>query len=205
MFTGIIQDQASVIAIHDKKHFRTITMKYSEKLLHQLTTGASVAHDGCCLTVTKIDGDQVSFDVIKETLRVTTLGELKKGSTVNVEKATRLGDEIGGHLMSGHITCTACIDDIAVSENHRQIWFRITPPEIMKYIFYKGFIGVDGISLTVGEIRENRFCNYLIPETIIRTTLVLKTSGDKVNIEIDPQTQAVVDTVTRILAMKQGG
>ncbi|ACQ67364.1 MULTISPECIES: riboflavin synthase [Candidatus Hamiltonella] len=199
MFTGIIQDKATVVDIQEGQNFRTITLTYSEKLLYQLKPGASVAHDGCCLTVTKIDGDQVSFDLMQETLRVTTLNQLKIGSNVNVEKAARLGDEIGGHLMSGHIICTACIDEICVAENNRQIWFRITDPEIMKYIFYKGFIGVDGISLTVGEMQKNRFCNYLIPETLARTTLGLKKSGDRVNIEIDPQTQAVVDTLTKTL------
>lgn len=202
MFTGIVQGTASLVSIEEKSNFRTHIIELPSALLPGLETGASVAHNGCCLTVTEIDGNRVSFDLIKETLRITNLGELEVGSCVNVERAAKFNDEIGGHLMSGHIATTAEIAKILTSENNRQIWFKIQDQSLMKYILHKGFIGIDGISLTVGEVTATRFCVHLIPETLERTTLGKKKLGHRVNIEIDPQTQAIVDTVERVLASR---
>jgi len=203
MFTGIVQGTAKVVSIDEKPNFRTHIVEMPEHLLDGIETGASIAHNGCCLTVTEINGDRISFDLMKETLRITNLGELKEGDVVNVERAARFNDEIGGHLMSGHIMTTAEVAKILASENNRQIWFKVQDSSLMKYILYKGFIGIDGISLTVGEVTPTRFCVHLIPETLQRTTLGKKKLGEKVNIEIDPQTQAVVDTVERVLAAKE--
>lgn len=139
---------------------------------------------------------------MKETLRLTNLGDINVGDKVNLERAAKFSDEIGGHLMSGHIICTAEIAKIYTSENNRQIWFRMPSEDLMKYVLHKGFIGIDGISLTIGEVVGNRFCVHLIPETLSRTTLGKKRLGHRVNIEIDPQTQAVVDTVERVLAQR---
>ncbi|AMO82596.1 riboflavin synthase [Obesumbacterium proteus] len=202
MFTGIVQGTAPVVSIDEKSNFRTHIVKFPQELLPDLELGASVAHNGCCLTVTKVEGDLVSFDLMKETLRITNLGDVTVGSVVNLERAAKFNDEIGGHLMSGHIICTAEIVKILTSENNRQIWFKMPNPELMKYVLHKGFIGIDGISLTIGEVTKSRFCVHLIPETLQRTTLGVKRLGDKVNIEIDPQTQAVVDTVERVLASR---
>ncbi|MDU7480706.1 MAG: riboflavin synthase subunit alpha [Hafnia alvei] len=202
MFTGIVQGTAPVVSIDEKSNFRTHVVKFPQELLPDLELGASVAHNGCCLTVTKVEGDMVSFDLMKETLRITNLGDVTVGSVVNLERAAKFSDEIGGHLMSGHIICTAEIVKILTSENNRQIWFKMPNPELMKYVLHKGFIGIDGISLTIGEVTKSRFCVHLIPETLQRTTLGVKRLGDKVNIEIDPQTQAVVDTVERVLASR---
>ncbi|WP_312924650.1 riboflavin synthase subunit alpha [Atlantibacter hermannii] len=203
MFTGIVQGVAKIIAIDEKPNFRTHVVALPPELLPGLETGASVAHNGCCLTVTHIDGDKVSFDLMKETLRITNLGELVPGDLVNIERAAKFSDEIGGHLMSGHIMTTAEVSKILTSENNRQIWFKPQDPTLLKYILHKGFIGIDGISLTVGEVTATRFCVYLIPETLQRTTLGNKKLGQRVNIEIDPQTQAVVDTVERVLASRE--
>lgn len=202
MFTGIVQGTAPVVSIDEKSNFRTHIVKFPQELLPDLELGASVAHNGCCLTVTKVEGDLVSFDLMKETLRITNLGDVTIGSVVNLERAAKFNDEIGGHLMSGHIICTAEIVKILTSENNRQIWFKMPNSELMKYVLHKGFIGIDGISLTIGEVTKSRFCVHLIPETLQRTTLGVKRLGDKVNIEIDPQTQAVVDTVERVLASR---
>ena len=202
MFTGIVQGTAPVVSIDEKSNFRTHVVKFPQELLPDLELGASVAHNGCCLTVTKVEGDLVSFDLMKETLRITNLGDVAVGSVVNLERAAKFNDEIGGHLMSGHIICTAEIVKILTSENNRQIWFKMPNPELMKYVLHKGFIGIDGISLTIGEVTKSRFCVHLIPETLQRTTLGVKRLGDKVHIEIDPQTQAVVDTVERVLASR---
>ncbi|MDX7988196.1 riboflavin synthase subunit alpha [Xenorhabdus sp. 12] len=203
MFTGIVQGKAPIVAIEEKTHFRIHTVKFPAELLPGIETGASVSHNGCCLTVTKIDGDLVSFDLMKETLRLTNLGELKVGDIVNLERAAKFGDEIGGHLMSGHIITTAEIAKIFTSENNHEIWFRVHDKQLMKYILHKGFIGIDGISLTIGDVVNNRFCVHLIPETLERTTLGKKRLGAKINIEIDPQTQAVVDTVERVMAQQE--
>ncbi|KLN97272.1 riboflavin synthase [Moellerella wisconsensis] len=203
MFTGIVQGKAPIIDIIEKPNFRTHVIKLPPELLPGLETGASVAHNGCCLTVSKIDGDNISFDLIKETLRLTNLGQLKIGSLVNIERAAKYGDEIGGHVVSGHIVTTAEIVKIFTSENNHQIWFSVHDKTVMKYILHKGFIAIDGISLTVGEVVNNRFCVHLIPETLERTTLGAKRLGDTVNIEIDPQTQAIVETVERVLAQQQ--
>jgi len=203
MFTGIVQGVAKIIAIDEKPNFRTHVVALPPELLPGLETGASVAHNGCCLTVTHIDGDKVRFDLMKETLRITNLGELVPGDLVNIERAAKFSDEIGGHLMSGHIMTTAEVSKILTSENNRQIWFKPQDPTLLKYILHKGFIGIDGISLTVGEVTATRFCVHLIPETLQRTTLGNKKLGQRVNIEIDPQTQAVVDTVERVLASRE--
>jgi riboflavin synthase len=192
MFTGIVQGTAKVVSIDEKPNFRTHVVELPEYMLEGIETGASIAHNGCCLTVTEINGNQISFDLMKETLRI-----------INVERAAKFSDEIGGHLMSGHIMTTAEVAKIVTSENNRQIWFKMQDPSLMKYILYKGFIGIDGISLTVGEVTPTRFCVHLIPETLQRTTLGAKKLGHRVNIEIDPQTQAVVDTVERVLAAKE--
>ncbi|MGD9424610.1 riboflavin synthase subunit alpha [Pantoea sp. NSTU24] len=202
MFTGIVQGTAEIVSIEEKELFRTHTVRLPGELLPGLALGASVAHNGCCLTVTAIKGDLVSFDLIKETLRVTNLGDLRQGDVVNIERAAKFGDEIGGHLMSGHIMTTAEICKIIQSEHNREVWFKIQDPLQMKYILHKGFVGIDGISLTVGDVTKTKFCVYLIPETLERTTLGTKTFGQRVNIEIDPHTQAIVDTVERVLAQR---
>lgn len=203
MFTGIVQGTAALVSIEEKPNLRTHTIEMPEAMLPGLETGASVAHNGCCLTVTEIYGNRVSFDLMKETLRITNLSELTVGDSVNVERAAKFSDEIGGHLMSGHIMTTAEVVKILTSENNRQIWFKMHDKALMKYILHKGFIGIDGISLTVGEVTASRFCVHLIPETLQRTTLGSKKLGNRTNIEIDPQTQAIVETVERFLASRE--
>lgn len=202
MFTGIVQGTAEVVAIVEKTEFRTHTVRLPQESLDGLKPGASVAHNGCCLTVVRVEGDRVSFDLMRETLRVTNLGELQVGDRVNFERAARFGDEIGGHQMSGHIHATAEVTRVLESENNHQVWFRI-PQALAKYIFVKGYIGIDGISLTIGEVVGEEFNVNLIPETLARTNMGWRRAGDRVNIEIDPQTQAIVDTVERVLAERE--
>jgi riboflavin synthase len=202
MFTGIVQGTAEVVEINEKENFRTHVVCLPEALLPGLEPGASVAHNGCCLTVTMVDGDRVAFDLMQETLKVTNLGELKTGDRVNVERAARFGDEIGGHAMSGHILCTAEVTRVIESENNRQVWFRI-PQQWTKYVFTKGYIGIDGISLTIGDVEGDQFNVNLIPETLQRTNIGTRAQGDRINIEIDPQTQAIVDTVERVMGERQ--
>ncbi|MGE8355516.1 MAG: riboflavin synthase subunit alpha [Microvirgula sp.] len=201
MFTGIVQGVAEIVRIERRAAFQTRVVRLPAALLPGLAIGASVAHNGCCLTVTAIDGDLVSFDLMQETLRVTNLGDLDQGDRVNVERAARFGDEIGGHAMSGHVMCTAEVAEVIDTPDNRTIWFRL-PATWMRFILNKGYVGVDGCSLTVGEVREDGFCVHLIPETLTRTNLGWRQVGERINIEVDPQTQAIVETVERVLAQR---
>lgn len=202
MFTGIVLGRAEIVEIIEQPLFRTHKIRLPAVWRHELGIGASVAHNGCCLTVTAIEEDIVSFDLIKETLRVTNLGELQVGDSVNIERAARFSDEIGGHLMSGHIKCQAEIVTIIQTEFNRELWFQVDNADEMKYILHKGFIGIDGCSLTIGEVVSNRFSVHLIPETLERTLFSQRKIGDSVNLEIDPQTQAIVDTVERMMVQR---
>ncbi|MBD3895149.1 riboflavin synthase subunit alpha [Halomonas sp. ML-15] len=208
MFTGIVQGMATVTRVIEKTAFRTHVLELDAALRDGLALGASVAHNGVCLTVTAIEGDQVSFDLMRETLRLTNLGAVKEGDRVNIERAARFGDEIGGHAMSGHVSSMAELVELDEAPNNRRLWFELDA-EFGRFIFDKGYIGVDGISLTIGGVATGtagrvRFCVNLIPETLARTTLAERRPGDRVNIEIDPQTQAIVETVERVMASRQG-
>ena len=201
MFTGIVQGTATVIAIDKKEQFQTHTVELLPPLNENIEIGASVAHNGCCLTVTAIEGNSVSFDLMQATLRLTNLGHVGVGDKVNIERAARYGDEIGGHTMSGHITTTAPIVEVVATANNKTLWFEL-PQEYMKYVLAKGFIGLDGCSLTIGEVEQQRFSVHLIPETLERTLFGSRQVGDQINVEIDPQTQAIVDTVERVMAQR---
>ncbi|MGM0521092.1 MAG: riboflavin synthase subunit alpha [Pseudomonadota bacterium] len=207
MFTGIVQGTAVVVAVRELDAFRTHVVEMPAHMQEGLEIGASVAHNGVCLTVTAIDGDNVSFDLMRETLRLTNLGAIAPGQCVNIERAARFGDEIGGHAMSGHVICKARLVEIEEAPNNRRLWFAL-PKKVSRFVFEKGYIGVDGISLTVADVRPAdesdavEFSVNLIPETLMRTVLNERTLGDEVNIEIDPQTQVIVETVERVLASR---
>ena len=199
MFTGIVQGIGIITAIDaSSPDFRTHTVQLPPHLINHLHIGASIAHNGCCLTITAIHGNQVRFDLMRETLSKTNLGNLQIGDKVNLERAARFGDEIGGHIMSGHIIATTPISRIERTSHNRTIWFTL-PHHLKPYILTKGFIGLDGCSLTIGEVNDKEFNVHLIPETLERTLFGTRQVGDIINIEIDPQTQAIVDTVHRIL------
>lgn len=205
MFTGIVQGKVEVVEVRELDKFRTHVVNMPDALREGLTIGASVAHNGVCLTVTDMSGDRVSFDLMRETLRLTNLGAVEVGQCVNIERAARFGDEIGGHAMSGHVICMAEVVAIDEAPNNRRLWFAL-PAAMGRFVFEKGYIGVDGISLTIGDVRPSgegegiEFSVNLIPETLNRTTLGERLPGDQVNIEIDPQTQVIVETVERVLA-----
>ncbi|MGD8116800.1 riboflavin synthase subunit alpha [Vibrio sp. TRT 29B02] len=201
MFTGIVQGMAKVVAIEKKEKFQTHTVEFTGSMNQGLEIGASVAHNGCCLTVTKVNGELVDFDLMQATLALTNLGELAVGDRVNIERAAKFGDEIGGHSMSGHISLMGEVVDVIDTPNNRTLWFEI-PQEMIKYVLAKGYIGLDGCSLTIGEVEGARFSVHLIPETLHRTLFGSRKIGDKINVEFDPQTQAIVDTVERVLASK---
>ncbi len=197
MFTGIVQGKAVLLESIKKEGLFTYTLAFPEDQ-SSTQVGASVALNGTCLTVVEINREKLTFDLMAETLRLTNLGMLATNSPVNFEHAARIGDEIGGHLMSGHIHCTAELAGIYQKENNLALEFEV-PGIWNKYIFDKGFIGVNGASLTVGAVSGNRFTVNLIPETLRVTTFSDLSLGDKVNIEIDSQTQTTVDTIERVL------
>lgn len=197
MFTGIVQGIATIDEITSLPGLSTLAVRFPEEKVEGVSIGASVAINGTCLTVTRQEGNTLFFDAMQETLRLTTLGELEAGATVNFERAARIGDEIGGHLLSGHVHTTATIVEIERPENNVTIWFDV-PEAWMRYIFPKGYIAINGASLTIGEVRDNRFNVHLIPETLRATTFGTAQTGDRVNIEIDSQTQTIVDTLARL-------
>ena len=203
MFTGIVQGTGKIVHIHQPSaDFRSHTVALPEHMAHNLQIGASIAHNGCCLTITQINGNQATFDLMAETLAKSNLGSLKTGDSVNLERAARFGDEIGGHPMSGHIIATTPISRIEHSAHNRTLYFRL-PPQLAAYILPKGFIGLDGCSLTIGDVTAHEFNVHLIPETLQRTLFGSRQAGDSINIEIDAQTQAIVDTVERVLAQRK--
>ncbi|MCL1112824.1 riboflavin synthase subunit alpha [Shewanella basaltis] len=202
MFTGIVQATCEVVSIQQAAGLKTFEVAMTPELTKGLVTGASVANNGVCLTVTKILNDKVFFDVMEETLTLTNLGQTQVGDNVNIERSLTFGTEIGGHILSGHIHTQAQIKSISNTAEHYNIEIAIAP-KWMNYIFYKGFIGINGCSLTVGQVSDTGFMLHLIPETLKLTNLSQFSVGDNVNIEIDSQTQVIVDTVERILAKKQ--
>lgn len=164
-----------------------------------LSIGASVAVNGTCLTVVNISEQGVQFDLIQETLSLTNLDSLKEADLVNIERAAKVGDEIGGHLVSGHIHCTARLLERKATENNLSLHLGLAA-NWLDYVVYKGFICVDGASLTVGEKTEQGFWLHLIPETLRVTTLGDKALGDLFNIEIDSTTQTAIDTIKGLAA-----
>ncbi|ARC54959.1 hypothetical protein AOQ88_01735 [Candidatus Riesia sp. GBBU] len=201
MFTGIVDGIGKVLKIKNMNSFRELTVEFPKKLTKDLECGYSVSCNGCCLSVTKIDNQKVSFEVIRETLKLTNLKELKQGEFLNLERSMKSSSEIGGHIMSGHISTIAKMKKTKI-KNDNSICFLLQNNVYMKYIFYKGFIGIDGISLTVGKIYENCFFVYLIPETIRRTTIMKKNTNSSFNIEIDFYTKSLVDTVEKFIKEK---
>ncbi|MEZ9237324.1 riboflavin synthase subunit alpha [Shewanella sp. 10N.286.52.A9] len=201
MFTGIVQATCEVVSIIEQSGLKTFEVNIPEELQQGLETGASVANNGVCLTVTKLENNSVYFDVMEETLQVTNLNFVEPGNKVNIERSLTFGKEIGGHILSGHVHTMAEVTEISQTDKHYNITLAV-PAQWMDYIFYKGFIGVNGCSLTVGELSDNNFKLHLIPETLKLTNLSDITIGDRINIEIDSQTQVIVDTVERILAKK---
>ena len=200
MFTGIVAAHCEVVSIDRKPGLHTIAVRLPIELCPGIEQGASIAIDGVCLTVTRLEADIALFDVMQETIRVTTLADLEPGMRVNVERSMRGGAEVGGHLVSGHVDGLATIVRLERPENNWTIVFSV-PPGWMKYIFPKGFIALNGVSLTVGFVDRAaaQFAVYLIPETLKRTTFGLKGVGDRVNFEVERQTQAIVDTMNMFL------
>jgi len=176
-----------------------LTLRFPTHSLANIAIGASVAIEGCCLTVVEHSGDHVRFDLIQETLNQTMLGDLTVGKKVNFERSARFGDEVGGHIVSGHIHGTAQIIDIQKPVNNWIVTLK-AQPQWLPYIFHKGFIALGGTSLTVVEPQPaiGTFQVHLIPETLALTTWSERKVGDRLNMEIDQTTFTIVETVKKI-------
>jgi riboflavin synthase len=206
MFTGIVQGVAHVSALTDRPGLRSFRLRFPSGFADDLAIGASVSCDGVCLTVTARHGhDEADFDVMQQSLALTTLGTLTAGGSVNVERAARDGAEIGGHPLSGHVDVTGTLAAIRQPENNHVLRI-VLPPPWMRYVFAKGYIAVNGASLTVAEAdrREGWFEVWLIPETLRMTTFGGKQVGDRLNIEIERSTQVFVDTIRDALDERLG-
>lgn len=200
MFTGIVSGTFPVVSLTRKPGLSTLVVELDAKHVEGLQIGASVSLDGVCMTVTAVNGHRASFDAAAETLSRTTLGLLREGSRINVERSAKSGAEIGGHPTSGHVDGMAEIVGIERPENNCVITFQI-PREYTRYVFNKGFVSLNGCSLTVCDLdkKAGRFRVFLIPETLRLTTFGTSKVGDKVNFEIDRQTQVIVDTIQAAL------
>lgn len=201
MFSGITQGLFKVSQVERSTGRVDYTVIFNDPLLKDLICGASVSVDGVCQTVTAIQGHEVSFTAMEETLRLTTLNHLFPGRMVSLERSVRLGDEIGGHIVAGHIIGMAYVEQIDRRENNLSLTLRCPAPW-MKYILPKGFIAVDGSSLTIGAVDlQGLLTIHLIPETLRLTNFGNKQLNDPVNIEIDHQVQTIVETVERYLTL----
>jgi riboflavin synthase len=199
MFTGIVQGVARVERVEDRSGLRTLRLGFAQGFDNALHVGASVSVDGVCLTATALHDNAADFDVMQQTLSLTTLGALNPGSVVNAERAAKAGAEVGGHVLSGHIDFKATIAHVRTPENNRVLRIAVPAPW-MRYVFAKGYVAVNGASLTVAEAQREAddsgwFEVWLIPETLRMTTFGDKLEGDTLNIEIERQTQVIVDTV----------
>ncbi len=194
MFTGIVQGVAKVIKMTGEE-VKRLEIEMPESSTDGLEIGASISLNGVCLTVVSLN--PVGFDIIQETLSRTNIALFEAGNLVNFERALKFGDELGGHMLSGHVLCTGEVIERNLAESldlHIDV-----PSDVMQYIQEKGFIAVDGISLTIGKTDDTGFWVHLIPETMHSTIIGNRAEGDLVNIEIDSMTQMVVNTVKRML------
>lgn len=199
MFTGIVQGVCPVVSCETHAGIARVAVDLDD-LARGLELGASIALNGACVTATEIDGSLVGFDLIKETIELSNLGGLVAGTTVNVERSFRFGDEVGGHILSGHVAGVAVVTHIKSDDGHRLVTMAV-PREWMAYLMLKGFVALDGASLTIAEVDRSAgtIAVSLIPETLARTTFSRVEVGDRINLEVDSQTQAIVDTVRAVL------
>jgi riboflavin synthase len=183
MFTGIIEEEGFIKSIRAGGRSSRIVIS-ATKILEDLKIGDSINTDGVCLTVTEFSPSTFTVDVMPETMLRSTFGKLKPGSKVNLERALRLSDRLGGHIVSGHIDGTGILEKIRKDEN--AVWLSIAAEEpILRYIVEKGSVAIDGISLTVAKVDRRAFEVSVIPYTQVETTILAKKTGDAVNIECD--------------------
>ncbi len=210
MYGGIVYGAYPAEYVERRSGLISLGLKLPDPLLEGLTIGASVALDGVCLTVTAIERDAsgeterggtiVRFDAMQQTLATTTLGEVQSADLLNVERSLSQGQEVGGHMVSGHVDGMAEVVGLEQPENNHVLTVKL-PTDWMKYVFPKGYLALDGCSLTAAEVdkKTGHVTVYLIPETLRRTSFRDKKIGHMINFEVDRNTQVLVDTVTDFL------
>lgn len=189
MFTGIIEDVVevkSICKINDtnKKADVKLTI-FLGKISRGMKVGDSMSINGACLTITKLSKGTADFEIVDETIKRTCLGLVKSGDKVNIERSLRLRDRLEGHIVLGHVDCIGIIDEIITTQTGTHMWIRIEDKDFSGSFVSKGSVAIDGISLTVVNVKDDRISIALIPHTLTTTTLGSKSIGNKVNIEID--------------------
>jgi riboflavin synthase len=203
MFTGIVAKTIAVttLALNPAGYSR-LSLEQNE-FFHDVQLGASVAVNGVCLTVAEITPSYVRFDLLQQTLAVTNLGQLQSGQAVNVERAARVGDEIGGHLLSGHVDTVVHVAKVIPTQGRYELSF-VTTPEWLRFILPQGYVALNGVSLTVVAVDliahsfTVHLIPHLIPETLARTNLGRVEIGDAVNLEVEQSTKTTILTLERM-------
>jgi riboflavin synthase len=193
MFTGIIEETGTVLSFREEESAWKLCIKAS-KVLEDLQIGDSISVNGCCLTAVHATHDSISFDLLGESVRLTSFSKLLPGDLVNLERALRFNGKIGGHFVTGHIDGTGTVID--AETRGKDLYLRIQPPpEFAKYLAHKGSIAIDGVSLTVAELHPDSFAVWLIPHTLQMTNLHRKAPTNLVNLEFD----LLAKTIERLL------
>lgn len=202
MFSGIVQTVGKIESIKDKNHIKTIRIETHGDYLEDIAIGQSVSVDGVCLSLVKKNNEYCEFEAVEETINRTTLGSYKQGSKVNLEKSLKFGDTVGGHFVSGHIHTRGRIVEVELVGESKNILVEIEEKWI-KYLTEKGYISVNGASITIGKVSKNTFYVHLIPETLKTTNLDELIYDNYVNLEFDQTTIAIVDTTERLINQKR--
>lgn len=202
MFSGIVVGTGKVNKVIKFEDYNVLEISYPKEFSKNLKKGASVSVNGVCLTSKNKGSKILKFDVIEETLKRTNLRDVCKNDFVNLERSISASTEIGGHLMSGHVHYAAKILEIVNKKGIKNIKISLNE-KYSDYVLEKGYIGINGCSITIGKVNKNSFLVHLIPETLEVTNLNFIQKNDLVNIEIDQNTIAIVDTVKKTLARKK--
>ena len=202
MFSGIVQTVGKIESIKDKNHIKTIRIETHGDYLEDIAIGQSVSVDGVCLSLVKKNNEYCEFEAVEETINRTTLGSYMQGTKVNLEKSLKFGDTVGGHFVSGHIHTRGRIVEVELVGESKNILVEIEEKWI-KYLTEKGYISVNGASITIGKVSKNTFYIHLIPETLKTTNLDDLIYDNYVNLEFDQATIAIVDTTERLINQKR--
>ncbi len=198
MFSGIVQEIGKVKEFVKEKDIYNLSIDCSSDLLSNLKKGSSISVNGVCLTVKDSNPEMLRFDLVEETIKRTNFQIIKAGDNVNLERSLKIGDEIGGHLVSGHIHGTSKVISMDIRDESWDVEFSVEP-FMHDYILHKGYVAINGCSLTVGEVSSESFMINLIPETLSITNLFQLQQNSIVNVELDQNTVVIADTVKKYL------
>jgi len=201
MFTGLVQKVGRVLSAERKGKDLSLTIGASG-FFRAVKKGGSVAVDGCCLTAEKVSRDKASFQAVPETLRLTQLGELRRGSLVNLELPLRSGDPLGGHLVQGHVDATVEVLSLRKEGAGKRLAVKVPTPWL-PYLVRKGSLALDGVSLTVAAVKKTGVEVVLVPHTLKNTTLGEKTQGDRLNLETDVVSKQVARFVGKVVKRRK--